>query len=257
MADRSIFWKMVDRTKPSKLRVFAESELRDCQDYFLEIQSDSTLPSNEIITASERLTLIRSEINLRHGDAKHGQTQRLARWAIGVGIVSIALAIISGVAQRLANKPTQKSWPAAIETPAVATPTVPTATPQLSPAPTARRLRDYVSAFVLAGLDPHVPAEVNFFADRVQYYDQGVINREKVREDLQRYAARWPERRFWLAGDITVEPQNGNRVRVTFPLRYELRKGAKHSSGKVDKILVLEPAGDDLQIVAVSERKAE
>jgi hypothetical protein len=52
-----------------------------------EIQSDSTLPPNEIITASERLTLIRSEIDLRHGDASHGQTQRLARWAIGVGMV--------------------------------------------------------------------------------------------------------------------------------------------------------------------------
>lgn len=119
------------------------------------------------------------------------------------------------------------------------------------------RLRDYVGAFVLAGLDPHVGAEADFFGDRVHYYDQGVIGREKVREDLQRYAARWPERRFWLAGDITIEPQNGKRVRVTFPLRYELRNGAKHSSGKIDKTLVLEPAGDDLQIVAVNERKAE
>jgi hypothetical protein len=35
-----------------------------------------------------------------------------------------------------------------------------------------------------------------------------------------------------------------------------LRNGAKHSSGKVNKTLVLEPAGDDLQIVAVNERKA-
>jgi hypothetical protein len=64
MADRSNFWEMVDRTKPSKLRVFAKGELRDCEDYFLEIQSDSTLSPNEIITASERLTLIRSEIDL-------------------------------------------------------------------------------------------------------------------------------------------------------------------------------------------------
>ena len=70
---------MVDRTKPSKLRVFAESELRDCEDYFLEIQSDPTLPANEIITASERLALLRSEIDLRHSDAKHRKTQRLAR----------------------------------------------------------------------------------------------------------------------------------------------------------------------------------
>ncbi len=143
MADRSNFWKMIDRTKPSKLRFLAASELRDCQDYFLEIQSDSTLPPNEIITASERLTLIRSEIDLRHGDASHGQTQRLARWAIGVGMVSVALAIISGVAQCRTNNPTHENWPAAIGTPTVATPTlmelptaIPTAEPELTATPT-------------------------------------------------------------------------------------------------------------------------
>jgi peptidoglycan hydrolase-like protein with peptidoglycan-binding domain len=119
------------------------------------------------------------------------------------------------------------------------------------------RLRDYVGAFVLAGLDPRVGAEAEFFADRIQYYDQGVMSREQIREDLKQYAARWPERRFWFAGDMTIDPQNGNRVRVTFPLRYELRNGAQHSSGKIDKTLVLELVGEDLQIVAVNERKAE
>jgi hypothetical protein len=74
---------------------------------------------------------------------------------------------------------------------------------------------------------------------------------------LQRYAARWPGRKFWLAGDITVEPQSDKRVRVTFPLRYDLRNGAKHASGKISKTLVLEPTGDDLQIVAVNERKTK
>ncbi len=119
------------------------------------------------------------------------------------------------------------------------------------------RLRDYVGAFVLAGLDPHIGSETDFFAKRVQYYDEGVIGREKIRKDLQRYAARWPERSFWLDGDVTAEPQNENRVRVTFPLRYDLRNGNKHSSGKINKTLVLEAAGDDLQIVSVNERKSD
>ena len=118
------------------------------------------------------------------------------------------------------------------------------------------RLRDYVAAFVLAGLDKNVGAEAEFFADRVEYYDQGVMDREKIREDLKRYDERWPERHFWVAGKINVEPQSENRVRVTFPLGFKLRNGNKQSSGKVDKTLVLEPAGDDLQIVAVNERKA-
>ena len=129
------------------------------------------------------------------------------------------------------------------------------------------RLRDYLGAFVLAGLDQHVGSEADFFADRVKYYDQGVIDREQIRNDLQAYAARWPERHFWFAGNIIIEPaavsiligvpQHRKRVRVTFPLRYELRNGATYSSGTINKTLVLEPVGDDLQIVAVSERKAE
>jgi peptidoglycan hydrolase-like protein with peptidoglycan-binding domain len=138
------------------------------------------------------------------------------------------------------------------------TPALPV-TAATSPAPgfSAERLRDYVGAFVLAGLDPNVGSEANFFADRVQYYNEGIKDREKIREDLQRYDSRWPGRKFWLAGDITVEPQTDKRVRVTFPLRYELRNGAKHASGKINKTLVLESSGDDLQIIAVNERKTK
>ncbi len=139
MADRSNFWKMVDRTKPSKLRVFAESELRDCEDYFSEIQADSMLPPNEIITASERLTLIRSEIDRRHSDARHEQTQRLARWAIGIGIVGILSAVVA-IVFGIANRPTPQHVPAvateATQTAAVIAPT-PAALPTTTPTPAA------------------------------------------------------------------------------------------------------------------------
>lgn len=119
------------------------------------------------------------------------------------------------------------------------------------------RLRDYVAAFVLAGLDKNVGAETEFFADRVEYYDSGTMDREKIREDLKRYDERWPERHFWVAGAINIEPQSENRVRVTFPLGFKLRNGNKNSSGKINKTLVLEAAGDDFQIAAVNERKAD
>ena len=111
-ADRSNFWKVVDRTKPSKLYLFSESELRDCQDYFLKVQSDPTVPPNEPIMAAERLTLIRSEIDVRHGDAKYRQAQRLAWWAIGLATVSLTGAIAFAVAQFLTKPPTRENWPA-------------------------------------------------------------------------------------------------------------------------------------------------
>jgi hypothetical protein len=113
MAVRSNYWEMVNRTMPSKLRVFTKSELRECEDYFSKIQSDSTLLPNEITTASERLTLIRSEIDLRHSDARHDQTQRLARWAIGVGIIGIFSAVVA-IVFGIANRPTSQYVPAAV-----------------------------------------------------------------------------------------------------------------------------------------------
>lgn len=118
------------------------------------------------------------------------------------------------------------------------------------------RLRDYVGAFVLAGLDPQVGAELEFFADQVRYYDEGVVTREKIRRSLESYNDRWPRRRFWIAGNITAQPEADERLRVTFPLRYELQNGSKRSSGKVQKTLLLEAVEDDLQIVAVNETKA-
>jgi hypothetical protein len=117
------------------------------------------------------------------------------------------------------------------------------------------RLRDYVGAFVLAGLDPQVGAELEFFAPRVNYYGEGVVSREKIRRDLLSYNDKWPRRRFWLAGNVQVEPQPDSRIRVTFPLRYELQNGGKRSSGKIRKTLLLEVTSDDLQIVSVNERK--
>jgi hypothetical protein len=132
-ADRSNFWKVVDRTKPSKLYLFSENELRDCQDYFLKVQSDPTVPANELIMAAERLTLIRSEIDVRHGDANYRRTQRLAWWAIGLAMVSLTGAIAFGVAQFLAKQPTRENWPADLETPTVSAAMaveVPTSTPE-------------------------------------------------------------------------------------------------------------------------------
>jgi hypothetical protein len=122
---------------------------------------------------------------------------------------------------------------------------------------TSERLHDYIAAFVLAGVDSQVGAETEFFADRVDYFGEKSVPREKIRRDLERYNQRWPERGFRLAGEIEVNPVQ-DRLSVSFPLRYELRKGSERANGKVWKTIVLEKSGaDDFEIVAVNERRME
>ena len=124
-------------------------------------------------------------------------------------------------------------------------------------AESAERLRDYVGAFVLAGLDPRVGAELEFFGARADYFGEQNLDRARIRRDLLRYDARWPDRRFWLAGDLEVEQKARGELKVTFPLRYELRRDSERASGRVLKTLTLrKTGGDDFEIVAVNERKA-
>ncbi len=113
-----------------------------------------------------------------------------------------------------------------------------------------------MGAFVLAGLDPKIGAELEFFADRVNYSGKSNVSREKIRQDLARYDERWPERQFTLPGDLTITPLQNGRVRVSFPLRYELRNRNEHSSGLVQKTLTLQQTSSGaVEIVGVSEKK--
>jgi len=141
VVDQPGFWKIVEATKPEKLRALWDEEIRDCQNFFLETL-DSTLPAYESVTASLRLILLRGEIDLRQSDARHRQTQRLARWAIGVGILSAAviLSAVAAIVFGLANRPTSEHVPAAAtaatEIPAIIVPT-PAALPTTTPTPAA------------------------------------------------------------------------------------------------------------------------
>jgi peptidoglycan hydrolase-like protein with peptidoglycan-binding domain len=119
------------------------------------------------------------------------------------------------------------------------------------------RLRDYIEAFILAGLAPSPDAEIKFFADSVDYFGAPNIPRQQIQSDLVRYDQKWPHRRFWMDGDIQIQQQGGNAIKLVFPLRYELRNGSRYASGKVMKSLTLfKTANDELQVVAVNEWKA-
>lgn len=254
----------------------AQTRLKEGGFYFGEINGDY---SSEMAAAVTRY-------QIRNGLQISGQLDPATAKSLGVATVASAPAASSPLPEaesdtwrrlRKADQQFLQRLNAANPVPASPTPTR-TAAPEnaasasarvvtSSPAPadsgydstvvlSPERLRDYVGAFVLAGLAPQTGAELEFFGDRVNYYDDGMVGREKIRRDLVTYAQRWPERRFWLAGEVRVDPQADSRLRVTFPLRFDLRNGAKHSSGKVIKTLLLDVTADDLEIVAVNEASA-
>jgi peptidoglycan hydrolase-like protein with peptidoglycan-binding domain len=119
---------------------------------------------------------------------------------------------------------------------------------------TQEQLRDYIAAFVLAGLSPSVEAELQFYAERVNYFGDSGVTREVIRRDLERYNAQYPQRRFWLEGDPQIRSETNETVSVDFPLRFEVSGASGSKSGKVLKSVELRKTGRSFEIMAVNER---
>ncbi len=151
------------------------------------------------------------------------------------------------------------SYPAA-ETTGLQTPTSASeklASPEPGPDRQGRRqerVRDYIAAFVLAGLENSIEPELGFFAERVEYFGEGEVGIEHIRRSLARYNDRFPDRRFRLIGEPEIIEKSGSVLLVEFPLRYDVRGADGRRSGEVLKTVEIRPAGRTFEIVGVDER---
>ncbi len=82
------------------------------------------------------------------------------------------------------------------------------AVPTATPAPAARRppaslhrptldeVRAFLTRYLQAGQTNDSRGEMAFYGDRVDYFDEGIVDRPFIARDVTRYDHRWPERQF-------------------------------------------------------------
>jgi hypothetical protein len=125
MADRSQFWQNVDATKPDKLARLSVRELRNYQNYFLEVQSgyNPALPQHENTVASERLSLLRDEISSRRGNRQPGASvterrhKQIIFWMKVAAVVAILGVLIAILTLYRTSSPTSPSPPTKLNAP--------------------------------------------------------------------------------------------------------------------------------------------
>ena len=90
--------------------------------------------------------------------------------------------------------------------------------------------KDLPWSFIRAGeSQSDLLAELPYYADRVDYFDHGVVNRGFIAQDIQRYAGRWPLRRHSIDGEIhtkVVDPKQ-DVVGVAFRLKFAVQNAKK------------------------------
>jgi hypothetical protein len=122
--------------------------------------------------------------------------------------------------------------------------------PPAKPTPRAAVLR-FVTEFIAAGERPAVIEAAYYLDSGVAYFDQGFYNRAEIVDDIIRYNARWPERRYALASDLDIHWLNDLEkplVIVNFSVAYELHHGEKYRQGVSPESICITPDGHILAI---------
>jgi hypothetical protein len=135
----------------------------------------------------------------------------------------------------------------------------PTATPvearKPAPPPVRDQVSDLIRRYFAACETAAVNDELDFYADQIDYYDRGRVDKAFLQQDLTSYDQRWPNRRYILTSPVKITARGDKVVakcRVSFGLA--TISSTRKAAGKSDQTFVLTPRGEGgWQIVSIKE----
>ena len=139
--------------------------------------------------------------------------------------------------------------------PAVAAAPEPGAT--AAPMPSQDEMRTFVRQYLAACRGRDIEDELAFYAERVDYFHHGTVDKNQIRNELNAYIQQWPARVYAIGDKLTVE-QNADktvvRCRISFGLENPMR--SRHASGHADTTFALaRRAGGGWEIVGHQEER--
>lgn len=186
----------------------------------------------------------------RMGFAQTGRADEITLYSLGIGELPSPA---EGVTD-LPDLPVLKS-DAALREPRKTAPPVPTKAQNAADV-TKAEIKTFLRRYFDACQSPTPEDELAFYAERVQYFDHGVVDKAYIRNELAVYDQRWPSRKYTLGDSLRVDRTGNNtlaKIRVAFQVA-----NAQHNrkaSGRTDDTFNLAKRGDSLEIVSIKEAR--
>lgn len=89
---------------------------------------------------------------------------------------------------------------------------------------------------------------MRLYADRVSYYDKGLVDKETIYDDKRAYFGRWPVRRYARTSDIATLANTSSTREVCFDFTFSVSNNTRVLSGKGYAILGLQKFSDRILI---------
>jgi peptidoglycan hydrolase-like protein with peptidoglycan-binding domain len=117
-------------------------------------------------------------------------------------------------------------------------------------------IHSFLQRYFDACQSPNPDDELAFFAEKVEYFDHGVVDRPYIKNELAVYDQRWPSRKYTFSDSLRVTHAGNNttaKIRVNFQVANPEQN--RRASGRADNTFNLEKRGDSLAIVSIKEAR--
>ncbi len=117
-------------------------------------------------------------------------------------------------------------------------------------APSENYMQKRIEAFIV---NEHLPGQYHF-ADRVDYFDKGLVSKQFAIQESEKYVQKWPFRNYELVPNtLQISRVSDEKYRVSFKYTYRVSDGKKTSDGTGYSQVTLILSGNDFYVVSVKE----
>ena len=217
-----------------------QEELRKRHLFFRDIDGR---PSSEYALALK-------QYQQRKGFAQTGVADDVTLYSLGIGEPPSP----AEGAGDLPDVPVLKS-DAALREPRPGQPPVPTKETNAGDV-TKAEIRNFLRRYFDACQSPDPNDELAFYAEKVEYFDHGVVDRPYIRNELVVYYQRWPTRKYTLGNSLRIV-RTGNKTVAKIRVNFEVANTEhnRKASGRTDDTFNLAKRGDSLEIVSLKEAR--
>jgi hypothetical protein len=118
--------------------------------------------------------------------------------------------------------------------------------------------REEISAFVRRLLylngTKDLRAVAPFYADKVDYYDRGIVSRDKVLQDLKYYYRNWAEIDTRMDGEVVMAGFEPEVRIVKFISSFSVKNEKKSIAGKTENIWKIQRISGELRLIDVKQK---
>lgn len=94
------------------------------------------------------------------------------------------------------------------------------------------KIKLLVKEYLLRNTQPSIENIVSLYADRVDFYESGIVDKSFIILDKKHYFTTWPIREALLIGDIDIKKENRDKTwSAKFVYNFKISKGEKVKTG--------------------------